>query len=219
MESSRPVHCPDFVLATSAQHRLDLFRSAGFDARGKSPKVNESSIVSDDPATLAQLRARAKALSVAQELHAEHAGSVEKAGLPRTVVLGFDQVASLHGEAFDKVDSTQRAKDRLKRLSGQMHRLHSAYSAFVVTSQMCQKMFERVVDVEMHMRELNEREIDAYIASSEWQGCVGCYQIEHKGIHLFSELGGDYPSIIGLPLRHLLADLRSEGINGLLLDP
>ena len=51
----------------------------------------------------------------------------------------------------------------------------------------------------MNMRPLQEIEIDEYLKTGEWRGCVGCYQFENKGGNLFDSVKGNTQSIIGLP--------------------
>jgi septum formation protein len=41
---------------------------------------------------------------------------------------------------------------------------------------------------------------------------VGAYRLEGPGVQLFSEITGDYFSILGLPLTGLLDFLRGEGV-------
>ena len=41
---------------------------------------------------------------------------------------------------------------------------------------------------------------------------VGAYRLEDMGAQLFSEIDGDYFTILGLPLLELLEFLRGEGI-------
>ena len=40
---------------------------------------------------------------------------------------------------------------------------------------------------------------------------VGAYQLEGEGIQLFSEIDGDYFTIVGLPMLPLLEKLRELG--------
>jgi septum formation protein len=58
------------------------------------------------------------------------------------------------------------------------------------------------------MRPLTHEEMDAYIATGEWQGCAGGYRIEGKGRALFARIDGDLTSIQGLPLALLRRMLR-----------
>jgi septum formation protein len=55
----------------------------------------------------------------------------------------------------------------------------------------------------MPMRPLSDDDINEYVATGEWQGCVGCYRIEGQGKNLFTSITADESAIIGLPLGEL----------------
>jgi septum formation protein len=55
----------------------------------------------------------------------------------------------------------------------------------------------------MTMRHLSDQEIEDYLATREWEGCVGCYRAEGEGRKLFSKIGGDESAVIGLPIKPL----------------
>jgi septum formation protein len=59
---------------------------------------------------------------------------------------------------------------------------------------------------------MSDEEIDEYLqdAGAVVLGSVGCYQIEGKGIRLFSQISGDHFTIMGMPLIPLLGYLRSQ---------
>jgi septum formation protein len=63
------------------------------------------------------------------------------------------------------------------------------------------------------MRRLSAAFIDRYLAEAGQTilGCVGAYQLESLGIHLFEHVEGDHSTILGLPLLPLLAALRRQG--------
>jgi septum formation protein len=64
------------------------------------------------------------------------------------------------------------------------------------------------------MRPFTESFLDAYLARAGQAVCasVGAYQLEGLGAHLFSEVEGDYFTILGLPLLPLLSFLAEHGI-------
>ena len=68
----------------------------------------------------------------------------------------------------------------------------------------------------MTMRQLGEREIDAYLdaAGQAVTTSVGAYQLEGLGVHLFERIEGDHFTILGLPLLPLLAFLSSQRLVG-----
>jgi septum formation protein len=134
------------------------------------------------------------------------------------LAIAADQVLEFAGEAFGKAHSAEEAFDRLRRLSGRPHLLHSAYCLVYHDGQqnLVRILSSRVVTAEMTMRKLSDEELQAYLATDEWRGCAGCYQYENQGVHLFESVLGDASTIIGLPLLNLLEDMRRLGVNPLL---
>jgi septum formation protein len=157
---------------------------------------------------LAAARARAKAEAVA-------------AAAGGALVIGCDQVLELSGTAFDKVSTAAAAAARLRLMAGRTHYLHSAYCLYwrapeapgAVGALLLQ---ERLLSTPMPMRPLSDAEIDAYVATGEWRGSVGCYQFENQGAQLFEAVSADQPTIVGLPVQDLCRELRRLGINPLL---
>ena len=63
------------------------------------------------------------------------------------------------------------------------------------------------------MRNFSDAFLDRYLADegAAALGSVGCYRLEGPGVQLFSEIEGDYFTILGLPLFGLLEFLRERG--------
>ena len=61
----------------------------------------------------------------------------------------------------------------------------------------------------MRFAELDDRLIDAYLASGEWRGRAGSYAIQGLGSALVAEVRGDVSNVIGLPVG-LLLELAPE---------
>lgn len=186
------------ILGSTSPFRRKLLESAGLVFATAAPDVDEAKITAGDAKALAQARADAKALAVA----AKH---------PDALVIGADQVLGLDGRSFDKVTTAVEARARLRLLAGRTHHLHAALS--LAFGQ--ELVHRQIVSVAMPMRALCDAELDAYIASGEWQGSVGCYQYEHRGVHLFSGVQGDQSAIVGLPMQELLDGLRQLGVDTL----
>ncbi|MFN7135694.1 MAG: Maf family protein, partial [Myxococcales bacterium] len=68
-----------------------------------------------------------------------------------------------------------------------------------------------VETIRLKMRPLTRRELEAYLDTREWEGCVGGYRIEGRGIQLLESVRGDYHAVIGLPMLRLLRMLRAAG--------
>jgi septum formation protein len=191
------------ILASTSPFRQTLLASTGLAFTACNAEVNETAIQATSPAEQARLRAEAKALAVAQK----H---------PFAVVIGADQVASFEDKPFDKAKSEAEARARLLTLRANTHFLHSAFSlAFAHQAGEAKILHSTVVNVGMSMRALDNTQIEHYLATGEWQGCVGCYRVEGRGMHLFSRVDRDQSAVIGLPLQELLQALREVGIDGL----
>ena len=58
-------------------------------------------------------------------------------------------------------------------------------------------------------RSLQPAELDAYVASGEWQGKAGGYAVQGIAAVFVTELRGSHTNVIGLPLAEVLADLQA----------
>jgi septum formation protein len=151
---------------------------------------------SPDPAALAQRLAEAKAVTVSNR----H---------PDRLVLGADQVLELDGEVFHKPGDRLAARTQILRLAGRTHMLRSA-GALARDGRIVETFVETAT---LTMRPLGPDAVERYLdlAGADVLSSVGCYQVEGLGIHLFDSVMGDHSTILGLPLRPLLAALRRLG--------
>jgi len=122
------------------------------------------------------------------------------------LVIGADQILECTGIWFDKPPDATAAGRQLGYLCGRTHRLVSA----VCVACDGQILWQVVETARLTMRPLSEAAIAAYLvkAGSEVLDSAGAYWLEGLGAQLFSEIEGDYFTILGLPLLPLLAFLR-----------
>ncbi|MCP1199105.1 Maf-like protein [Notoacmeibacter sp. MSK16QG-6] len=190
------------ILASASPWRIALLQQAGLSVTAEAADIDERAIDSAldgsdvEPEDIAIILAEAKAQAVS-ERH------------PDALVIGADQVLSLHGEILHKSQDIEEARRRLLQLSGKTHRLNSGLA-------LCkdgETIWRYAGIADMTMRDLDPGFIGRYLAAAGEAvlGSVGVYQIEGLGIQLFESIDGDYWTIIGLPLIPLLAELRSIG--------
>jgi septum formation protein len=124
-------------------------------------------------------------------------------------------VLGCEGRAYDKARDAAEAREHLQSLAGRTHVLHSAVAlALAPAGGGAPSLLEEfVVDIAMPMRALTPTQLDAYLATEEWRGSVGCYKFEGRGALLFEPLTADQSAIIGLPLTPLFAALRRLGVD------
>lgn len=125
-------------------------------------------------------------------------------------VIGSDQTLEFEGRLYDKAESVDAARERLRTMRGKPHKLHSA----VVVARDGAPIWREVVSATLTMRDFSDEFLESYLAGEGEQalGSVGCYRLEGPGAQLFSAIEGDYFTILGLPLMGLLDLLRRHGV-------
>jgi septum formation protein len=191
------------ILASQSRIRQALLTNAGIGFEAVPADIDERELQQNSglsaPGEIAALLARRKAVSVSLQQ-------------PGRFVVGADQTLARGARLFAKPAGRAQAAEQLRALAGGSHELHSAV-AVVHDGKI---LFEAVNIARMTMRQLGEREIDAYLdaAGEAVTTSVGAYQLEGLGVHLFERIEGDHFTILGLPLLPLLAFLRSERLLG-----
>ncbi|UCZ52090.1 Maf family protein [Bacillus shivajii] len=121
------------------------------------------------------------------------------------VVLGADTIVSIGGKVLGKPKNELEAKEMLKHLSGQKHQV---YTGVAIRSQEHNFTFFEKADVQFY--ELDESEIESYIASGEPFDKAGSYGIQGLGATLVEKIEGDYFTIVGLPVARLVRALKEK---------
>lgn len=189
------------TLASGSASRRALLAGAGVEAASVKPNVDEES---------ARAAMRAEGMSVRdQAMQLAELKAVKVSNRTEGLVIGGDQMLSLDREAFDKPVDLEAARDHLRKLSGKSHTLETA----IVICENGTPVWRHLARPKLTMRPLSEAFIDAYVdrVGEPLLSTVGAYQLEGLGAQLFTQIEGDYFSILGLPLLPLLDYLRIRG--------
>ena len=193
---------PKVVLASKSAIRGQLLTAAGVAFDTDSPGVDEDSVKAAllaegvAPRDIADALAEAKAIKISRR----------RPGL----IIGADQTLECEGECLSKPMTSNGARQQVLRLSGRWHTLHSAASVVHNGDIVC-----RISNsARIKFRSLDETAVRNYInmAGPDIEQCVGAYQLEALGVHLFEAIDGDYWTILGLPMIQLCAALRSANL-------
>ncbi|HEX3700398.1 MAG TPA: Maf family protein [Phenylobacterium sp.] len=189
------------TLASTSRARRAVLEGAGVAFEATDSGLDEAAAKAGLAGQGAGPRKIAEALAEAKALKA----CAGREGL----VIGADQTLEFEAGLYDKVETLAAARERLKRLRGKPHQLHSA----VVVARGGAAVWRDVVTATLTMREFSDAFLEDYLAreGEAALGSVGCYRLEGMGAQLFSSIEGDYFAILGLPLLGLLAFLRNEG--------
>jgi septum formation protein len=164
--------------------------------------------VDEDAAKVGLAERRASPRQVAEALAEDKALAVS-VRRPELVV-GADQTLEFQGQLYDKAETLDAARDRLKTLRGKPHQLHSA----VVVAQAGAVVWRETQSATLRMRDFSDAFLEDYLATEGEAalGSVGCYRLEGMGLQLFSRIEGDYFTILGLPMMGLMDLLRRRGV-------
>jgi len=189
---------PCLILASSSKYRQELLSRLKIPFLSISPDVDETPFPDEPPEQLALRLALAKAQHIAQ-------------AYPEHVVIGADQVASLHDLPLGKPGHAAAAHAQLQQLSGQTVTFFSAMA--VVLGSHVQST---VVPTHCVFRHLSEAAIARYIAIDQPFDTAGSAKAECLGIALMQSMHSSDPtSIIGLPLIELTKMLAQVGLDPL----
>ncbi len=130
------------------------------------------------------------------------------------IVIAADTIVVCEGRVLGKPRDAEDAKAMLRLLSG---RDHQVMTGCTVLRGEKARTFTEVTD--LHFRPLNQKEIEAYVASGEPMDKAGSYGIQ-GGAALFCErMNGDYYNVMGLPvcrlgetLKQMAPDLMEESL-------
>ncbi len=194
---------PEVVLASASAARAALLHAAGVRFTVEAPAVDEEEVKRS-------LRAEAVCADRAAELLAELKASRVSRGHRAALVIGADQILDCAGLWIDKPADAAAARRDLMTLRGREHTL--ATSVCVVCDGAA--LWRHTDRARLVMRDFSTGFLDRYLACAGEAvlGYAGAYQVEGLGAQLFSEVEGDFFSIIGLPLLPLLGFLRGHGV-------
>ena len=173
---------PKLILASASPRRRELLARLGVTPDAVAPAdIDETPLKGELPRVYATRMAREKA---------------EAAASDEGFVLAGDTVVAAGRRILPKAEDEATARQCLDLLSGRRHRVLSAIALRAPDGTMRERLSETVV----MFKRLSAQEIDAYIASGEWEGKAGGYAIQGIAEGLISRIQGSHSGVVGLPL-------------------
>jgi septum formation protein len=125
---------------------------------------------------------------------------------PEDVVLCADTTVALGRRILGKPADAGEAAAFLTALGGRRHQVITA-----VAVRRGDRLLSRDNVSVVKMKRLSDAELNAYLASGEWQGKAGGYGIQGLAGALIPWISGSYTGIMGLPVAETAALLTAIG--------
>ena len=185
------------ILASTSPRRHELLALLGIPFEARSPSFEER-LVPDRPAIeQVQSFAQGKARSVARQE-------------PEAIVLGSDTVIELDHAVLGKPADLAEARAMLRCLAGRDHQVRTAVA---LVCSACATDVVALSSAVVRMKPFDERVHEHYLATGESLGKAGAYSIQGEGGDLIDSIDGDFPTVVGLPLRLVAQLLTQVGVS------
>ena len=186
---------PRLILGSGSPRRLELLAQIGLAPSDiRPPDINEDPHKGELPRPYCVRLAREKALAI-------EAAEDE-------VVLSADTTVALGRRIIGKPADEKEAAEFLTMLSGRRHRVITA-----VAVRKGEQIWERDVVTQVKMKMLSNPELNAYLASNDWQGKAGGYGIQGPASAFIPWISGSFSAVVGLPLAETAGLLTAAGID------
>lgn len=127
-------------------------------------------------------------------------------GAANTLIIGADTIVVMNGRVLGKPNDADDARRTLESLQGGWHEV---YSGIALLHSDGGEPLLRHRATKVHMRPLDARRIERYVASGEPMDKAGSYGIQGLGATLIEGIDGCYFNVVGMSLT-LLSDMLSK---------
>ena len=182
-----------FILGSGSPRRKELLAQLGVipDAI-LPPDIDETPRKAELPRPYCARLAREKALAVQAS--------------PEDIVLCADTTVALGRRILGKPETAGEAARFLTDLGGRRHQVITA-----IAVRRGDQIWTRESVSAVKMKRLSDAELNAYLASNEWEGKAGGYAIQGMASAFIPWISGSFTGIVGLPLAETTALLAAAG--------
>jgi septum formation protein len=181
------------VLASASPRRLALLAQIGLVPDDILPAdIDETPQRDENPRLYVERMAREKCAAI---------------GAEGCFVIAADTVVAAGRRILPKAETEASARKCLDLLSGRRHRVLTCVRVRAPDG----RASDRVCESAVTFSRLSPGQIDAYIATGEWEGKAGGYAIQGHVAAYVRALSGSYSSVVGLPLFETAQLLRGLG--------
>jgi septum formation protein len=206
---------PTLVLASASPARLETLVRAGLTPRVVVSAIDEDAFTAPTVTALVAALAQAKAEAVAATLAEPEAAwpdepedSSPLADLFQgrdLLIVGCDSLLELDGRPLGKPASPAEAVERWRDMRGRTGHLHTGHHVIARVDGQA-RTASAVATTEVEFADLDDAEVEAYVATGEPGLVAGAFTIDGLGGPYVTSVKGDPHNVVGisLPLLRLL---------------
>ncbi|TFC37080.1 septum formation inhibitor Maf [Cryobacterium sp. TMT1-62] len=193
-------------LASTSPARLMLLRTAGIEPVTVAPDVDEDVVAADaarsgggplTPHRVVELLARAKAEAVSRVL-------TDSGDITDGLVLGGDSVFVIDDVIYGKPHTAEKARERWHLQRGRTGQLYSGHWLIDHSAGVAGHGVGAVAVADVTFADdIEDAELDAYIATGEPLLVAGAFTIDSLGAPFITHISGDPSTVVGLSLPTL----------------
>ena len=127
------------------------------------------------------------------------------------LIISADTIVLDGGELLGKPADAADARRMLRQLRGRAH-VRSCTAFTLHRASDAPRVITRHARTLAYMRDFNDAEIEAYIASGDPLDKAGAYGIQNDAFRPVARIEGSYSNVVGLPLEALAEALTELGL-------
>ncbi len=189
------------ILASASPRRKELMTMASLSFDVIISDCDET-IEYDGPEDMVRKLSLLKAKDVAEKIKKTETGP--------HIVIGADTIVYFQNQILGKPKNEEDAFRMLQSMSGKTHTVYTGVSLIDTVSGQTETFCE-ATKVEFY--DVTDEDIRAYIATGDPLDKAGSYGVQGRGCFLVKRIEGDYFTVVGLPIAHLLQKLAKWGAN------
>lgn len=181
------------ILGSGSPRRRELLAQIGVVADDiRPPDIDETPLKGELPKDYCSRIAREKVAAVQADAN--------------DIVLCADTTVALGRRILGKPEHAGEAAEFLVALGGRRHRIITS-----VALKRGDQVWQRDVVSQAKMKRLSNEELNAYLATGDWEGKAGGYAIQGPAGAFIPWISGSFTGIVGLPLAETAALLTAAG--------
>lgn len=188
------------ILGSASPARATLLRNAGITFDVLVSGVDEDALLDQyshlPPAEIVTKLAEAKAQAVAESVKTP------------AFVIAADSMFHFEGMLLGKPLDVEIARDRLNKMQGKFGELVTGHAVINTATGVCHSAAAAAV---VQFTEMNELEIEAYLATSEPLNVAGNFTLDGLGAAFIDHVSGDPAAVVGLSISTLRKLINNHG--------